>query len=36
MALLEAHTACGTVTGLPSTYQASTVFKGIPYTATHR
>jgi para-nitrobenzyl esterase len=31
MALLKAHTACGTVVGMPTTYQASTIFKGIPY-----
>lgn len=31
MALLKAHTAYGTVIGLPTGYQASTAFKGIPY-----
>lgn len=31
MALLEAQTAYGRVKGFPSAYQASTVFKGIPY-----
>lgn len=33
MALLKAHTAYGTVVGMPTTYQASTIFKGIPYAA---
>lgn len=31
MALITAYTTYGTVVGLPSTYQASTIFKGIPY-----
>lgn len=31
MALLEAHTTYGRVKGCPTTYQTSTIFKGIPY-----
>lgn len=31
MALLEAQTAYGWVKGCPTTYQQSTIFKGIPY-----
>ncbi len=31
MALLKAHTSYGTVLGQPTGYQASTIFKGIPY-----
>ena len=31
MALLEAHTNYGTIIGLPSSYQSSSVFRGIPY-----
>lgn len=31
MALLDAQTKYGWVKGCPSTYQASTIFKGIPY-----
>lgn len=31
MALLEAHTAYGTVVGQPTSYQASSIFKGIPF-----
>lgn len=31
MALLEAQTKHGRVKGYPTTYQASTIFKGIPY-----
>lgn len=33
MALLVAETKYGTVVGQPTTYQASSVFKGIPYAA---
>lgn len=31
MALLEAYTSYGTVVGQPTNYQASTIFKGIPF-----
>lgn len=31
MAILTANTQYGTVRGMPTTYQASTIFKGIPY-----
>lgn len=31
MALLKAETKYGTVVGMPTGYQASTIFKGIPY-----
>lgn len=31
MALLEAHTSYGTVIGQPTGYQASSIFKGIPF-----